>query len=505
MMLRLIVAGCVLVGAAMNAAAQATAPDTTHDARVDRPSRSGADPLTIPIRWPSAGGKVPVRVTPKRPMSWRIDHFNFVRYEPLVVVDAKEVPSYSLLEGLWSQVLSLGQVKAAAVGNAELLGDQPQFLKNLEQWRTNIASTAKSLQDRLDTITKSVALTAEDLAKIQRAANDSRTDANDLEGLRKGVEEQILKQYALLTANEVKAYNDAHKALPSLDTAAAKAADALKKAEEARSAAKTEDEKKKADAARKEAATADSAARARLLAAKATVERIGSARTLTASPIAEAYYARQLYDAQLVDHKAVQAQLAEFIRRADECTAGRSKPIETHKAGTIVTVTATVKALGESDEEKKNAAAAKPIVMSYYVESEMPLVFHAGVAYTNLKSFDYQAVQKGLTGDVFAQIRKPSESLDLSLYMTYLFTPIMDDWKGGLGLTIGTGLKDAGKKLMLGMTFKFSDRLLLTGGKFSQTVTDSAGALVGTSPKLFESIQRVQKWGWFVSFSAAPF
>jgi hypothetical protein len=473
--------------------------------------KNGPEPLTITLDWSrnEREGKVPERITPKRRLSWRVTRFNFIRYEPEVSVDAKAVPGYALLEGLWAQVLSLEGVVPSRVGEAgnemEILGKQSPFLAALEDWRANLVSNASLLRRRVDSVTKVVALAQADSSQIARYAGASRDALKVLEKNRSDTELLIYRQYAVAMTDQTEEYLSARAEMTQLETTARVADSVLKVAEARVATARTDAARSQAESQRSEASDAALAARAKLTEAKVRVDRFGAASTLTDSPIAEAFYARALYDAQLVPHNSLVAKLNEFVRRADESIKGRSGDLESQKAGTIVTVTAKVKSIGESPDEVKNAAAAKPFTVTYYVQSDMPVVFHAGIAYTNLKSFDYQVVQKNLTGDVFQQIQKPDASVDLTAFMTYLFTPLADDWKGGFGLSLGTGVKELGKKLFVGATLKFSDRLLLTGGGFSQAVTDSAGVALSASPKLFDSIKRVQKWGWFGSVSATPF
>ena len=318
-------------------------------------------------------------------------------------------------------------------------------------------------------------------------------------------EDLILKQYAIAMQARSVGYKPASENAETLRAASDASAKALEEAEQQVKAAKNEEERKKSQSdrdAKKEKAASDAA---ELKTAESAVRQYGAWATLTTSPIEEAYYAKALYDAQLVSHKEVVARQQEFVRRANESLKGRSKVLEGRKAGTIVTIKALVKPIGDSEQDVKAANDAGAITVSYYVQSEMPLVFHAGLAWTNLKSFDYQQVQKNLSTDIYQQIAKPDNAIDLSIFMTYLLTPTSDNWASGLGLTIGTGVTDLGKKLFLGGTAKFSDHLLLTAGGLSKTVTDSTGRAISEDGKLFDAIKRVQKWGWFVSFTATPF
>ena len=98
------------------------------------------------VNWNTAPktGKVPERVTPKSVIQLRVESFNFLRFEPEFSIDAKTIPGYSFLEGLWGQVLSLAPADRAAsgsLGKMAMLGKQSEFLAALESWRSAIASS----------------------------------------------------------------------------------------------------------------------------------------------------------------------------------------------------------------------------------------------------------------------------------------------------------------------------------------------------------------------------
>jgi hypothetical protein len=470
-------------------------------------------PIVIPLDFTQKErkGKVPERITPDRRVSVRVDHFNFMFFEPTMTVEAKTVPGYELLEKLWSQVLglspaALGTVGAAADIEQRLLGAQSPFLEALEDWRTKIRAGDQQLRTRIGALKRTVALTNDDLAQLKESRDVSARTAKGLDDARVKTEGLILRQYAAVgdaeyAAKRAKEFVAATALLDSL-TGVATTADAAAKA----AADKFAKTRTAADSVAKVAAEAAAkAVKVRLDDQRVVVERFGATATLTTSPIEEAYYAQALYDAELVHHKALVERLDEFVRRADESAKGRVTNLEKQKSGTIVTVTVRAKPLG-SDAADAQAATKDPgFTVSYYVQSASPLVFHAGVAVTNLKSFDFVTVQKSLTGDVFQKIEKPETTPDLTLFMTYLPMSQSETILGGTGFTIGTGAKDLGKRLYLALSQQFTQRLLVTAGTFSQVVTENDGAALSSNPDLFAAIKRVQKWGFFASFSATPF
>jgi hypothetical protein len=224
---------------------------------------------------------------------------------------------------------------------------------------------------------------------------------------------------------------------------------------------------------------------------------------IAANPNAEAWYAQQLYDAELQKHDALVARINVFLKRAAESVNGRIRQFDTQKAGTIVTTSITVTPLVNTAKATEIAAKQQVRSMSYYVQSPMPLVFHAGPAYTNIADVNIEKVDRPAVGDVFQEVTKPKSDADLIAFMTYMLRGIGYDTPG-FGLTIGTGLKDIGKRLYFGGTAKFNERLFLTGGAFSQTVKEGDAALVANG-SLFASVKNVAKWGYYVSISVAPF
>lgn len=217
----------------------------------------------------------------------------------------------------------------------------------------------------------------------------------------------------------------------------------------------------------------------------------------------EAWYAQELYDAELKRHDAVIGRINLFIKRAGEVESGRLKQFDSQKQGTIVTTSIAVTPFTSSADEAERAAREQITTVSYYVQSKLPLVFHAGPAYTNIADVDITKVERPAVGDVFQEVTKPKSEADLIIFMTYMLTPIAYDTPG-LGLTIGTGLKDIGTRIYLGATAKFNERLLLSGGAFSQTTTEGDVAF-SADPKLFTTVKKVKKWGYFVSVSVSPF
>lgn len=508
------VAGLILVthlGISRTAAAQATS-DPVRRSGIWDPASAPKPPLAVAINWNTKPktGKVPERVTPKTVVRLHVESFNFFRFEPEFSVDTKTIPGYSYLEGLWAQVLSLAPAAPTPVGNPDdvaRLAKQSEFLFALESWRNAIASSNEQMKvDLKQAVPTTVVLSQKDTIAIRASVTVIERFPENLEQKRRATEALVLRQFGIAARQADSVFRAATGALNAAISDSTKLATAIVVANRSLQSATTNAQRQDATKTKTENEAALTAATEKIAAARAELAQFSETATITTSPIAEAYYAQELYDAQLVHHNETLAKLKVFIDRAHESLRGRTKDLPSQKAGTIVTVTVRAKPLNDTGDETKQAAEAGPITVSYYVQSDRPLMFHAGAAYTRIDMVEFEKIQKDLTRDVFQEVDAPDASADLIAYMTYMLTPEVDNWAGGFGLTIGTGLRDLGKRLYLGATFRLTNRLILTGGGFSQTVTEADGrALSEANPKLFDAIKRVKQWGWFAGVSATPF
>jgi len=125
-------------------------------------------------------------------------------------------------------------------------------------------------------------------------------------------------------------------------------------------------------------------------------------------------------------------------------------------------------------------------------------------AYTHVADVDIEKVRQATGIDAFQEIEKPTNDADVIAFMSYMFTPQLGRYDPGIGLTIGTGLKNIGERLYFGGSFKFSSRLVFTVGGLTQKVKEGDRVLQADK-NLFESLKNVRELGWFFSLSATPF
>jgi hypothetical protein len=422
------------------------------------------------------------KVTPKNAVSVLVTHFNFIRYDIVWSVDAKEVPGYRFIEGQWGDLLSL-----SAVPQLQLAGtvNLPEYLVQLQQWRDNIDHAALALAASVKAVPLDLALTDDQIKPILDGAQSLDSTIKALAAQRDTVKRLILQQFSRTgtTASSQPAQNSKETTpqpptpAPAPNGLAAKPpmGDALA------------DKKKPATQEKPKPQTAP------------------ATTTYSNSPVEEAYYAQQLYDSETKRYQAVVDKLQSFIELSTDVQNGRTKDLDGQKSGTIVTVTLRPKPLTASGDEAKRGSVAGATTVRYFVQSPLPLSFHFGPAYTNLKTFDIEKVQRPNQGDLFQQTSKPAGGGDLLALMTFMLTPMdIAGYDAGLGPTIGTGVKDIGKRIYLGGTAKFNDRLFITVGKFSETVKEGDAANAAGN-NLFTTIRNVRKWGWFGALSVLPF
>lgn len=472
------------------------------NATCDQTARPSAQTFKIDSTSAKTPPKATVRITPRTATGLCFVGFNFVRFEPVVSTEVKDVPGYAYLEGLWAQVLGWGAAKPAPSGGAaDRIPNRSPFLVALDLWRKEIAANEQTLQGIVGSIPVRVYLDSDERQALRGHRATIARGTQNLEERRRAAAALILTQYAMRMTPVTRADTAA---LRDLSTAVARLESKIESANGAPTAG-SNGLPAPNDPARRD--SIDAALR-EIQRAHDVVEELGLLAASPASPIEEAYYAQELYDAEIVHHKELAEKMRIFSTRAGHAADGRVIDLASQKAGTIVTVSVRAKALRENDAKESEAIAkAGTTVVTYYVQSTRPLVFHAGAVYTRLNEFDYEAVAKGLAGrDVFQQIAKPVGGSDATAYMSWV--PEWANWgtQFAAGATLGTGVKDLGKQLYVGLTFKFTERALVTAGVFSKSVTESDGrALSATEPNLFDGVKRVTAWGRFIGLSVTPF
>jgi hypothetical protein len=245
-------------------------------------------------------------------------------------------------------------------------------------------------------------------------------------------------------------------------------------------------------------AWADSALAALERAARGTYLAIINDRS-----ISETYYAQLLYESELARSLALGEQLRAFRTAATETEKGRLITLADQAAGTRVVVTLAVSA------DLRDTAAVRylsenpvaPVVIEYFVSSDLPVVFHGGPVGSKIKDFKFAKVAMGDT-DFYRQVSSSNGSIDAAAFLSYA---IPEFWCVRRFLaSVGTNFHKPGETLYLGLTFRFTRRLLVTGGGVTALVSEGAQRDM-SEVDLFRTIREKREWGWFISLSAIPY
>lgn len=212
----------------------------------------------------------------------------------------------------------------------------------------------------------------------------------------------------------------------------------------------------------------------------------------------ETYYSQMLYDSQLKQHEKMVDGLRSFIQLATNVEEGQRIIIGKKPQGTRVTVTMSVKAKDESLQ--KTAIEAGTVVVQYFVSSNRPVLFHAGLVYTRLNDINIEKINTLDKGEVFKQIKNPSSSSNLSTFLSYQLA-VNAQGDAGILASFGTDIPSPGKRLYLGVTGNFGS-FLFTLGASTASIKEGENLL---TEDLFKTIKVKREWGYFIAISVNPF
>lgn len=212
----------------------------------------------------------------------------------------------------------------------------------------------------------------------------------------------------------------------------------------------------------------------------------------------ETYYSQMLYDSQLKQHEQIVDGLKSFIQLATAVVEGQRKIIGKKPQGTRVTVTMSVKAKDESLQ--KTALEVGTVVVQYFVSSNRPVLFHAGLVYTRLNDINLEKINTLDKGEVFKQIKNPSSSSNLSTFLSYQLA-VNAQGDAGILASFGTDIPSPGKRLYLGVTGNFGS-FLITLGASTASIKEGENLL---TEDLFKTIKVKREWGYFIAISVNPF
>jgi hypothetical protein len=217
-----------------------------------------------------------------------------------------------------------------------------------------------------------------------------------------------------------------------------------------------------------------------------------------------------VYDATVALHEATVNRIRAFHSRAHATAYGVVEPITFSGSGRIVTSTITMTELSSGRD------AGVTEVVEFFVHSTLPVMFHAGYAYSALDAFEFEPVAALAGEDLFAQINEAKNTSGFAAFLSYrLGGGEKKRWGSDWFATIGTDFNEPGKRLFLGASGRLK-KVLISGGIATAsvreadaddrvtTVVDAVGGALGTR-ELFTRIHTTRQWRPFFSVSFAPF
>lgn len=194
----------------------------------------------------------------------------------------------------------------------------------------------------------------------------------------------------------------------------------------------------------------------------------------------------------------VQANLL-FVGLAKKSLDGESTLVRKKDAGTLVSaaINSTPKESGSEGSESRQVS------VSYFVQSELPLVFHVGLTYADTDKVELEKVRALDGRDLFSEVSSDSGETGLSAFLSYPIGQAESDYF----VTLGTDVEDLGERLHVGLSWRFRQNWMATfGGSYQKTqagemeVQDTNMDQTSTRT-LFEIAKEEREWAPFVSIS----
>lgn len=224
---------------------------------------------------------------------------------------------------------------------------------------------------------------------------------------------------------------------------------------------------------------------------------------LSNAPAFDAIYGprREMYRAVTDLYAAVNERADIFLRLSAKTIGIEVKRVGKREAGTRVTF--TIVALDES-------GAVTPVdEVAYFVQSNMPLVAHGGIAFSGLRDVAFDKVKRAGTfgeEELFQQQSDENKSIDYTLFLGWQFYGMTNDVTGdrrqgklGAAFSLGTDVRHPGKRIFAGPSLLLFNRIVVSGG--AVLGKESEGQDVTLEPNLFRIIRERPKTKWFFSLS----
>jgi hypothetical protein len=208
------------------------------------------------------------------------------------------------------------------------------------------------------------------------------------------------------------------------------------------------------------------------------------------------------YERIEANHVRVMERLTAFVSAATQTVEGSRRTIKPTASGTVVTVTMAAR-------DQNSADVGAPLSIEYFVQSKLPVQFHAGLGYTAVRNIEFEKVRALSGQDLFAQVRDASGDAGTVVFLSYPLTSWGAQGEHAPMLSIGTQLTAPGKSVSLGGSLRLFSRIYLTGGVASDVVAEGGNKILDRlgdeldTRELFDVVTKRRKWGPFgaISFS----
>lgn len=192
-------------------------------------------------------------------------------------------------------------------------------------------------------------------------------------------------------------------------------------------------------------------------------------------------------------------QISNFAQLVDKSTNGFSTSIKRKEAGTFVDVKIQATSI-------EGGVKADHTSFGYLSESKLPLMFHGGLTYSQLRDTEFQTLRSITGQDLFTQVKDEDTSYSLAVYLSYPLSKASSGTDPRYYISLGTDIDEVGENLYLGLTGRVRDKWLVSAGVAygPQTVGENA---MNDSPSsnVFELIKEEREAEFFISVSYQMF
>ncbi len=209
---------------------------------------------------------------------------------------------------------------------------------------------------------------------------------------------------------------------------------------------------------------------------------------------------RDAYRDVLEFYQAVDERAQIFLRLSARTIGVEIKQVGKRAAGTRVTLT-----LAAADE----SGATSPMDdVTYFVQSNMPLVAHGGLSFAGLKDVTFEKVKRSSTfgeEELFQRQTNANATTGFALFLGWQFYGAGDvttdarAGRFGAAFSLGTDVTNPGKRVFAGPSAIVFNRAVLTGGVVFGSEASGDGATL--EPNIFRIVSQKPKGSWFFSLS----